>query len=125
MSRAIVRYVERLHRRLAQIEKPYHTGSRCRGCAELLEGVHLGFGTPPYCSAECRDEWTRALRRRGRERGRAQRQADVFLAGLGGDGPSIEERGCLQLSRTHRSGILPAVQLAEGSRSNPNSKNDP
>ena len=38
MSRAIVRYVERLHRRLAQIEKPYHTGSGAEGARSYWKG---------------------------------------------------------------------------------------
>lgn len=75
MNGWVALYVERLHRRLAEHEGSHHRGSRCRWCVKPLEGVHFGFSTPTYCSAECRDEWTRALRRRGRPKPRARRRA--------------------------------------------------
>lgn len=56
--------IERLHRKLADLDGTHHTGSRCRWCAKALEGVYLDLYAPCYCSTECRDEWTRALRRK-------------------------------------------------------------
>ncbi len=68
-------YIERAHRKLAELDSSHHLGSRCRWCMTALDGAHLSPAAAWFCSKECGDAWRRELRRRSRPKPRVRRRA--------------------------------------------------